>query len=59
MVNNSNKENNLQKKVLDKTSVIKENGIFSFFENCIARPKQQVTKLCRQYKQYAVPKHIK
>jgi len=58
MVNDSNKENNLQKKVLEKISAMKEN-IFSFFKNCTARPKQQVPKLCRKYKEYVVPKHSK
>jgi hypothetical protein len=58
-VSDSNKEHNLQKKALDNISVIKENGIFSFFKNYTARPKQQVPKLYRQHKQYAVPKHSK
>jgi hypothetical protein len=42
MVDDSNKENNLQNKVLDKISVIKETCIFSSFKNCTAGPKQQV-----------------
>jgi len=49
MVSDSNKEHNVQKKVLDKISLVKENGIFSFSKNYTASPKQQVPKLYCQH----------